>query len=108
VPFGTSILGSNVFADDQCKTFAYTCPGSVPRCEGTAIISTGVDANGEVRAVALNAAKGLPVVYTISDAQGTCGPANFAPIGFYQLGAALPWDAYPSLTEINGRPSGAP
>jgi hypothetical protein len=100
-----------IFSDAACQKPVLACPGFGNKaCGGTPVISTAVDVNGETRAVSLNAAVDLATVYaTTSD--GSCIPepaTMLAPYTFYTIGAPLPWDAYPALTEINGRASGAP
>jgi hypothetical protein len=107
---GNGGLG-DVFADAACQKSAFACPGFTGKpCGGAPVISTAVDANGETRAVSLNAAVDLTTVYRIMP-DLSCVPEDgtmLAPYTFFTVGGPLPWDAYPAFTEINGRASGAP
>jgi hypothetical protein len=94
------------FSDAACQTPVLACPGLDKPCGDTPVISTATDADGELRDVSLNAAVDLATVYGTAP-DGSCAPTP-APFHFFTLGAPLPWDSYPALTEINGRASGAP
>jgi hypothetical protein len=91
------------FADAACTTPADLCPTAQP-CGGLPVIPFSIDARGERRADSLNETVAAPALYFPVGATCVARPD----VTGYTLGAAVPWDRFPLLDEINGRASGAP
>jgi hypothetical protein len=100
-----------LFSDGTCTKPAYVC-GTGP-CEGTwadrSVISLDVDANGEPHVTAVNVMQDLKEAFVSNSGGCMSATTMFGPgFNYMTLGDPLPWDQFPVIAEINGRPSGAP
>ncbi len=96
-----------LFSDPACQHAAFICPLPATSCGGIPVIFSSRDAHGETRPSSLNEAK-LVQGYGWKDNVCVAFTGVDYPYDVFVPGTALPWDTYPQLAEINGRPSGAP
>ena len=95
-----------MYADQACSEPVHFCV-EVDACPKE-LVRMAYDENGEYRAVSRNVAVVVTdVIYSRTGDACTAGSASGGP-SFYKAGEVLPWDDYPELEELNGRPSGGP